>query len=767
MLIMDSWIGSVRHLGRLLAVPLLPLAMLQLACPSALNRAVAADSRIAPIGGVPTLIVNSRPHSGMCYSTYDTSSPNLERRAAQFAAAGCDIFNFVVEISGYGYSRPLWRARDQWDFTDLDDRAHRILAAAPGAYLWPRIYIDAPGWWRAEHPQELMILGNGSTSFGDKLFALPRAGDYPSLASGIWRRDMQVALRTIVEHMEQSDYADRIVGYQLSGQKTEEWYHWSMNCPLLGDYSPHMQLAFRSWLTEKYGLDQALQNAWQQPDVTLATVTIPSQEERIGDRSRTFRQIPREQPVVDFHRFWSEIMADTVELFARTVKQSVRQSKVVGAFYAYTFEFAELGEDAGHLALHRLLRSPDVDFIMAPSSYYNRNLPGTPYFRAPITSLTLHNKLFWNDFDQVSYRYFDKLKADPNLKTWEYQMGLTRTAEEFVWMNCREIGMTLTSGVQTAHFDIHGGYYEDEVIMAGVQQLGQLRRESLQRPDRTSLAEILLLVDEDSPHYLRFRSPADQPGTLLTNLLSGQIAEMDMVAPYDTALLSDLAQLDTRRYKLVLVLNAFRLDSQQRAVLNRKIACDDRTVIWFYAPGIFSDTGSADPANMAQITGIQIAPCAASSATSRAVALVEPASEPWDAPLLDGDAMIVEDPKTEAIASRTDDRQRIVVARRRLDHWTSIYTAAAPLPARYLKQVARDAGVHLYHDDCSQLLFANRNYVTLGADADGGETTIRLPQPSTVVDTMTGEVIGRQISSFAVSLRPKEVRLFALTRVDE
>ena len=32
---------------------------------------------------------------------------------------------------------------------------------------------------------------------------------------------------------------------------------------------------------------------------------------------------------------------------------------------------------------------------MAPSSYYNRNLPGTPYFRAPVASLNLHGKVFW------------------------------------------------------------------------------------------------------------------------------------------------------------------------------------------------------------------------------------------------------------------------------------------------------------------------------------------------------------------------------------
>ncbi len=194
----------------------------------------AADCRIQRVGGLPTLVVDGKPHTGFCYSTYDTSSPNLEQRVKRFAQAGCDIFNFVVEISGYGYSHPLWPRLDSWDFSDLDDRAHRILAAAPHAFLLPRIYIDAPVWWRAENPREMMVLDDGSTTFGTKLFALSRPGDFPSLASEKWRGDMQFALRTIIQHIEQSDYGDHIIGYQLSGQKTEEWYHWSMNCACSG-----------------------------------------------------------------------------------------------------------------------------------------------------------------------------------------------------------------------------------------------------------------------------------------------------------------------------------------------------------------------------------------------------------------------------------------------------------------------------------------------------------------------------------------------------
>jgi beta-galactosidase len=725
------------------------------------GRSVATDCRVRMVGGVPTLVIDGQPHSGFCYSTYDTSAGNLERRVAQFAEAGCDIFNFVVEISGYGYSPPLWRGEHDWDFSPLDDRARRILAVAPRAYLLPRIYVDAPAWWRAKHPDEMMVLDDGSTSFGEKLFALPRAGDYPSLASERWLADMRHALRTIIAHVQQSDYADRVIGYQISGQKTEEWYHWSMNCDRLGDYSVPMRQAFGCWLADKYRTDQRLQTAWRDPDVTLATADVPSLAERIGNRDRTFRDPDRERPVIDFHRFWSEIMADTIDALAQTVKEATRGKKVVGAFYAYTFEFAELGEDAGHLALGKLLRSPHVDFIMAPSSYFNRNLPGTPLFRHPTLSLALHGKLLWNDFDQVSFKWFEKLQANPQLKTWEYQMGLTRTPEEFVWMNRREIGMTLAYGVQSAHFDIHGGYYEDPLIMEAVKRLGQVRGEALGFPDRSSAAEILVLVDERSQHYLRFRNPAPTPGTMLRDLLTAQVAELGFVAPYDTALLSDLASIDTGRYKLILVLNAFFLDSEQRDLIQQRLAVGDKTILWFYAPGYFSERGGGTE-NIGQLTGIHVVHDEDSGADTAISLRGELEGIPHTLTLLAADPLIVLDEHATLLAVREHDPRKGVIARRGMGDWTSIYTATAPLGAPLLKRVAAAAGVHIYDDNPAHLLFANRHILTVAGDDSGDSATIRLPAPRTVVDLETGETIGDNVRQFTIPLRAKEVRSFRL-----
>lgn len=721
----------------------------------------AATAEVRRIGGAPAFVINGRPHSGFAYATYDTNPERMGRRAKTFAAAGCDIFNFVVEISGYGYSPPMWVSRDQWDFRELDARAHTILSNAPDAYLLPRLYIDAPAWWMAENPSELMVLENGATDFGEKLYALSRSGPYPSLASRRWREDMKHALRTVIAHVQASDYGDRVIGYQLSGQKTEEWYHWSMNTPLLGDYSAPTAAAFREWLRAKYRTDAALRRAWHNPAVTLATAAIPSADDRRGGRppdpssgfdavprTATFRDPLREVPVIDFQDFWSDIMADTIADFAGAVKAATHRRQVVGAFYAYTIEFTDLGEDAGHLAVDKLERCPDIDFLMAPSSYFNRNLPGQPYFRAPMQSLARHGKLFWNDFDQVSYKYYEKLKDDPNLKNWEWTMGLTRTPEQFVWMCRREIGMTLAQGVQTAYFDIHGGYYDDPEIMAGVKRLGEIRRDILARPNRGSSAQILLLMDEPSEHYLTFRNP------LLTTLLSAQVGEMPFVAPYDTALLADLEKLELDRYRLVLVLNAFRLDRAQRAVVRRQLQRDGRTIIWCYGAG-YIDEGGADAANVRELTGISIEADSSHHEATEAVA----GSDRLRVPA--GARFAVTDPEAEPLAALADG-EAVVMARKRLADWTSVFASAAPLPRTLLKRLARQAGVHIYDISKRHLLFANAHTLTVGGDQRGGPATVRMPQPCTVTDLFTGEVVCADDKRFTVQLRPAEVRMFGI-----
>ena len=97
-----------------------------------------------------------------------------------------------------------------------------------------------------------------------------------------------------------------------------------------------------------------------------------------------------------------------------------------------------------------------------------------------------------------------------------------------------------------------------------------------------------------------------------------------------------------------------------------------------------------------------------------------------------------------------------------MKEWTSIYSAAAPLPPQVLRRLAHDAGVHLYTDRPDWLVFADRHYLLLGDPAAGGECNVSLPEARTVVDLASGALAAKGTSRFSVSHRPKEVRLFEM-----
>jgi hypothetical protein len=748
-----------------MTIPSLPgLVMLAQAALAAEGTPTGIRSEVILLKGAPTFVLDGKPHGGLSYMSYanEVAQENgkllLPANVKLFAQAGCDLYTFVVDLGGlYGYTRTVWPEPGRWDFSQMDAIAHLIIAnAPPEAKLIVQLYIDLPEWWARANPGELMLLSNGKTDFGEKLFALPRKDNLPSLASTRWRADAKVAVERTIDHVAQSDYAGRVVGYQVCGQKTEEWYHWSMNTEELGDYSRPMLTAWRAWLTARYQTDGNLQAAWGRPAATLASAPIPTKQERYGNKAATFRDPTREQPVIDFHAFWSDIMAETIGWFAGVVKARTNRTKVVGGFYAYTFEFADLVEDAGHLALGRLEQCPDIDFIMSPSSYYRRELKGgQSVFRPPVLSLRLHGKMLWSDFDPASFKFYQK--DQKVYGQWKDSLAVTDTAEEYTFMIRRELGNALANGVNVAHFDLHGGYYDDPLIMKEVARAREIRQDALNR-DRTSDAQVLVIVDEDSQHYLTFRN------LISRHLLAEQLAELPFVAPYDVAILSDLGRIDVARYRLVLFVNALRLDAAQRQLITGKLKSAGRWIVWLYAPGYFRGPAlAADMGGIEDVSGICVAAGAKPSASASAVFDGDPAgATPRAVPLLNGDQFVIDDGAAAVLARRSDGNRQAVVASRAYPQWTSVYAGVAPLPRQELRSWAARAGVHLYHNKAEDSVYANRDYLTLAAGKTPGPRVLHLRGRARVKDLVTGQRVCEGADRFSADFRPFEVRMFQM-----
>ena len=205
-----------------------------------------------------------------------------------------------------------------------------------------------------------------------------------------------------MEHVAASPYADRVIGYHLASGTTEEWSV-GRNEDEWVDYSPANTRAFRRWLQTKYSTDERLRSAWAEPAVTLTTAAIPTKARRQASQLGWLRDPAREQAAINYYLYNSDLVADTIGYFAKAVKDLTQREKIVGVFYGYLLQLCgeQRQQNGGHLALQRVLASPDVDFLCSPTSYAFRQLggEGTCHAMSLLGSVQLHGKLWFDEND--------------------------------------------------------------------------------------------------------------------------------------------------------------------------------------------------------------------------------------------------------------------------------------------------------------------------------------------------------------------------------
>ncbi len=294
--------------------------------------------------GVPTLFIDGKPNAAMTYMTYNRKETKYFR---DFGEAGVDLatFSATSDYSYYGLAPPTWLGPDKFDYTCFDKRITSILEANPKALLFPRIYVSAPSWWCEKYPDEVAKQADESIKKGDHYHGQPFA--WP--ASEKWRQDTAMALRQLIEHIRSSPYGDHVIGYHVASLYTEEWFHhnfWGRN-PSYWGYSKPSREAFRAFLEKKYGTAEALRKAWNDPNVDHGSAAVPSKEARLKTDLGFFRDPAKSQRVIDFYLYYNDIVADTIEYFARVVKEITSRESLYGVFYGYMFELSGSPESDG------------------------------------------------------------------------------------------------------------------------------------------------------------------------------------------------------------------------------------------------------------------------------------------------------------------------------------------------------------------------------------------------------------------------------------
>ena len=401
-------------------------------------------SSVRLLGDVPTLFVDGSPQPGVAYITY------LQERNcyADFAAAGYRLFSFTAYFGDQGinavsgihpFSPGIFDREGEADYSRFDDTVGLILAARPDALILPRVNMALPAWWELRHPEACNDTGLRG--------AHPRS----CFSSGAWRQETERCLRALVAHVEESPYRDHIVGYQLAGGNTEEWFSFDQK----GSQGP-------------------------------------------ASRERFARECPGGSET-DYRQFLGDVVADAIARFAAVAKECTGRRLVVGSFYGYTLECPSWR--CCHQSLRRLLECPDIDFLCSPSSYMNQRRPGQDWANMTVLdSLKLHGKLYFAECDTRTHlaKPLPECRADA-CEPGTYCDGLwlgPKSPDVSRWLLRANFARQLAHGTASWWFDMWGGWFADEAILREMAAFAAIAEEDLRAPSRASAAQVAVLADE-------------------------------------------------------------------------------------------------------------------------------------------------------------------------------------------------------------------------------------------------------------------------------
>lgn len=426
-------------------------------------------SHIEFVNEKPFININGELHYPLAYTTYFEECAEF----SDFANSGYRMFFVNVSFSDLpinnntGFSPFLTGVfeGDEPDYSEFDNRVGEILAICPDAFIFPRINITMPRKWVADNREECVETPSGMRE---------------SLCSDKFLCDGAELLLTLVKHIRSSDYSDRIAGYQLCGGTTQEWFHHDLK----GSFCKKSLHKFRLRMKERYNISAI-------PDFT---------KDDLGKAA--FREITKY-----FGEFSCEMAAKTAEHFSRILKEYIGGEQIVGVFYGYNVFLNDVFW--GHHGLRHIIDSPYIDFFSSPCGYDDGRRLGIDWSdMLPTASLRAHNKLYFVECDIRTHLTRRLQDARPG----KYPEGiyLQRDADgnKTVWAGpeTKELSLSaikkafahqLTKGSGIWWFDMWGGWYHDDDIMAELQKMKDIAEGSLNKAaDTYPKAEAVIFVDE-------------------------------------------------------------------------------------------------------------------------------------------------------------------------------------------------------------------------------------------------------------------------------
>ncbi|MBE6372212.1 MAG: hypothetical protein E7055_09085 [Lentisphaerae bacterium] len=700
-------------------------------------------------GAAPKLLINDREYMPYMSMGGFTNYGKLDYRAASmhvrdFAAAGIKLRRVSVHMGNHPTLKDnIWLGYGKYDFKILDDYLKSVLKGDPAAKL--DIYISlhyTPVWFRQQHPDEVeeLMLPNGK-----------KVKEYSGqLGSDVYKKYGERWVADVIEHIEKSPYAGKVFSYTITGGMSREWYWPGTFRGIMPGYSKPTLNLFRKWLKKRYPNAADMQKAWGRPDVTPETAEVPLPPDRRFSETLLLRDPEKSVPVVDFRRFLNDRTFECLSDLAKVAKKACGGKKLVGTYSGYSFS-NELKEHVGGTSIFgRVVRLPEIDFTQLALVYnYGRLLGSAGMCVNPYNgSSMLHSKLLWHESD---IRTSAALAATGN--EW-YRRHLSD--QETATVIERNLAYAVTKGDGLYECPMYGfSAYHNNTIQQGLKRAATIAENVKHLPRRTA-AEIAVICDEDSALY----QPWPNPKNLYFYNQLFYYFNCDAPkagVPLDFYTMADLKESAMHDYKMYIFLNAWEVSPAMREAIRKKLARNDATAVWCYAPGYIRN-GKFDLAGMKELTGIGFQ----TARSDKTATLVPQNGSPifkYSPPARKFNCDPVFIPEGKDLTVHATNAGKPAMVESRNGKQRTIYTLL-PLDQRLLRGLAEYCGIHIWLDT-EDAFGANDSLIMIHA-ASAGDKKIRLPRKAMVRDARTGKVIRENSDKFTVHLDKFENGVYIL-----
>jgi hypothetical protein len=722
-------------------------------------------------GGTPTLFLDGKPvyaafHLVGYVPTPDKLAPTRHIMEG-YAEAGVHLYS--TDVVTREWCGPREGNPGPYDFSLVKARYQQFIDADPDAHFLLRMGFETrwqpDNWWNKAHPEELVITNDGEKQT-------------QSLASTVWLQEVKDFLRAYIAHLREVDVYDRVVAFQIAAGSAGEWIEsWSSMMDVTGDFSEPMRRHFRAWLAQRYGGDVArLREAWADPSASFVTAEVPSAAKQFDAGYYLLRDPKTERSVIDYYQCFAQLAADDLLELCRFVKEETGGDKLTGAFFGYLMDIAwncdffsdsPLGDPntahvwkggeystyqrSGHLGLHRVLRSPHIDFIVSPYSYGFRGIGGDGLPMQPGESLRVNGKIYLMEEDTRMHNNFD---PDGRMQPARHTMAVYK--RNFAQVVTHGLGITWMHDAGMDDFPENRAEWWP--LLSRTQAIGKWALDLDRRPG----SEVAVFLDAESFHYQSLRNSVDIPLIFRQKLISLN----RFGAQHDIYLLDDLLDGGLPDYKLYVFLNPWHLDRAQRQKITRIVKRDGKTALWMYAAGFLDTDGSVE--NMTELTGFRFGrqnnpwgPFMHVTDFDHEITRGIRQDMFWGTTAPLGPLFHLADPDARVLGQAVFSlgRSKPGLGVKEMQGWRSVWSATPDIPAAILRGVARFAGVHLYNED-GDVLYTTRDLLAVHT-VGGGERVFRLPRKVQVVhELFEGRSVARHADRFTVTLKPASTELY-------